>query len=309
MPQEAVDNANEIDLIELIGIVWSGKWRILLAIVLCVALAGYWVFQQKPVYQSEVLLAPAQQDGGSSLGSQFGGLAALAGINIGSSGENNIEEGLAILKSRHFLMGFIHENNLTKVLFANEWDAESQQWRDQRIWYTDEVVSLQPTQSDIVDRFSKLININQDKNTGLTTLKVEWYDPALASEWANRLVKKLNDYMKVVATEQSNKSLQYLEGELKKTSVLEVRQAIFQIMEGHIKNKTIANVGSEYLFRVIDPAVSADEPSKPNKKLIILIAVILGLLLGCIAIFLPRLARSVRDNRSRNVVNSNPDLT
>lgn len=302
MNQTAVENSDEIDLVRLFSIVWSGKWIILLMVLVCGLLAGYWAFQQGPVYKSEILLIPAQQDGGSNLGGQFGGLAALAGINIGGVGENNVEEGLAVLISRHFIADFVEKNNLTKVLFADEWDAGKKKWRDKTVWYSGDIVSLEPSEGDVIDRFLELVSISQDKKTGLIKLKVEWLEPSLASYWANSLVEELNMYMKSIAIEQSEKSLQYLQGELQKTSILEVRQAIFQIMEGHIKNKTIANVGGEYLFRVIDPAVPAERPFKPNKKLIVLLGVLLGLFLGCLAIFIARLVRSVRN--SNNQVNT-----
>ncbi len=96
----------------------------LLATVVAVAVA----FLMTPIYRAEVLLAPVsddQQNSMSAIASQFGGLASLAGINLGSSGSNT-DQVLATLTSRSFIGDFIADKQLMPVLFADKWDAVNQ---------------------------------------------------------------------------------------------------------------------------------------------------------------------------------------
>ena len=59
------------------------------------------------VFKAETLLAPASEEksGASSALSQFGGLAAMAGISIPS--DSNVEQVVATLQSRKFLQKYI----------------------------------------------------------------------------------------------------------------------------------------------------------------------------------------------------------
>ena len=75
---------DEIDLRELFGVLWSGKFKIIaITAIFAVGSVFYalWIPNQ---YKATALLAPAQSDGGglsSTLG-QLGGLASLAGVSI-----------------------------------------------------------------------------------------------------------------------------------------------------------------------------------------------------------------------------------
>ena len=73
-------------------------------------------------------LLPHQEEksGASSALSQFGGLAAMAGISIPS--DSNVEQVVATLNSRKFLRQYIDGKKLLPVLFEEIWDAETQSW-------------------------------------------------------------------------------------------------------------------------------------------------------------------------------------
>ncbi|MBF4377066.1 LPS O-antigen length regulator, partial [Vibrio anguillarum] len=97
---------DEIDLRELFGALWKGK----LLIVLCTAVfavGGVIVALSKPnTYQAEASLVAANEDSGgglTSMGGQLGGLASLAGINLGSGRSGDKAMSLAVLQSRQFI--------------------------------------------------------------------------------------------------------------------------------------------------------------------------------------------------------------
>ena len=82
----------------------------LLSTIVAVSVA----FLMTPIYRAEVLLAPISDDEQNSMSAvvnQIGGLASLAGINLGPSG-NNTDQALATLTSRNFIGNFISENKL-----------------------------------------------------------------------------------------------------------------------------------------------------------------------------------------------------
>ena len=120
---------DEIDLLELIRILLDA-WKTILGVtIVCTGLAFAYAMYAPESFKAETLLAPAEEEksGSSSALSQFGGLAAMAGISIPSS--SNIERVLATLETREFLKKFISSQKLLPIIFDDLWDESSDSWR------------------------------------------------------------------------------------------------------------------------------------------------------------------------------------
>jgi len=231
-------------------------------------------FLLPPVYRAEALLAPVSQDkseGLSAMANQFGDLAALAGVNLGTN-KDKTAESIAALKSRSLSVAFIEKENLKPILFPRKWSAENKKWKDQ-----DDV----PTDWEAFEIFDKDIrSVSVDRKSGLVTLVIEWKDPALAAKWATSLVKQVNNRLRTEAIEEAERSIAYLEKQLGSTSSVEIQQAIYRIIETQTKKKMIASTREEYAFTVIDPAVSPEERARPKRLLIRLAGIIIGVSAG-----------------------------
>jgi len=269
---------DEINLLELWRVVMSYKWLIVAITLATTSLATAAAFIMTPIYRVEVLLAPVTDDkagGLAALAGQFGGLASLAGIDIGGSGSDT-GQSIAFLKSRAFTEEFVRDNNLLPLLFYKKWDADKQAWKVEKL-------QDMPTMWQAFDLFDKKIRfVSEDKKTGLVTLSIEWRDRELAAKWASELVQRINKTMRERAIAEAEKSLKFLNQELQKTSVVDVQQSIYKLIEGQTKTMMLANVREEYAFNVIDPAAIPDENKfiKPKRVLFILVGFIVGGVLG-----------------------------
>jgi uncharacterized protein involved in exopolysaccharide biosynthesis len=264
---------------ENIARIISNEKRLLILITLVTTLFGILYTELvKPIYRSSVLLAPVSEDETSSfsgIAGQLGGLASIAGINIAGSG-TNVDEAVALLKSRALTEGFIIDNNLLPALFPDKWNHKTQEWIDRS---TGEV----PTLWKAFKKFdAEIRTVSESKTTGLVTLSIDWLDPKVASIWARQLVNRANQQMRDRAISDAYKSLDYLEAELIKTSSVEIKNAIYGLIENQIKTAMIANVRNEYSFRIIDPPSmpDLDDPIKPNKIIIIFLSFFIGGRLG-----------------------------
>ena len=103
--------------------------------------------------------------------------------------------------------------------------------------------------------------------------------------WANELVSRINHHEKQLAIKEAEKSIAYLKEQLAKTSVVEMQQAIYQLMEAQTKKIMLANVRDQYAFKVIDPAVVPEKKIKPNRKLIVVLGFMLGLVASIFVVF------------------------
>lgn len=272
----------EINLLDLWRVLVRYKvMTISIALFTTVAVAAA-SFLMTPIYRAEALLAPvsdSQQNSMSAIASQFGGLASLAGINLGSGGSNT-DQVLASLSSRSFIGDFIADKNLMQVLFADKWDARTKTWK---VESPDDV----PTALDAYRLFNEdVLKVDADKKTGLVTLAIEWQNPRQAALWANELVDRINRHEKQFAIKDAEKSITYLKKQLAKTSVVEMRQAIYQLMEAETKKIMLANVRDQYAFKVIDPAVVPEKKIKPKRALIAVLGLMLGLLVSILCALL-----------------------
>jgi len=282
-PQE-----DEINLIELWNVLLAHKKLIIAITTLSTAIALAVALLMTPIYRAETLLAPAQKEKGgglSAMASQFGGLASLAGINVGG-GDSSTDEAIALLKSREFTTKFIQEENLMPILFEKDWDATKKQWINEED---------PPTVWDAYEVFNEIRMVNTEKDTGLVTLAIEWKNPELAADWVNKLVKRINTQQRNEAILKAQKSIQYLNEELAKTSVIEVKQSIYSLIEAQTKNKMLANTQDEYAFRVLDQAVAPEEKVKPKRKLIVVLGFILGGMLGIFLVFFLQFIKNQRE--------------
>ncbi|MDB3957889.1 Wzz/FepE/Etk N-terminal domain-containing protein [Opitutales bacterium] len=287
---------DEIDLLQLIRTLLQA-WKTIVGItILCTGLAVAYALYAQEVFKAETLLAPAQEEksGASSALSQFGGLAAMAGVTIPAN--SNIERVLATLKTRVFLKKFIEEKNLLPVIFEDFWDAASNSWK------------LQLGQESFIseDGISPLrgaIEVDQDKS-GLITLSISWKDPQVAAQWANDLVKQLNEQLREQAISDSKKRVGYLEQELAKTTLQDMRAVLYNLLESEKQKAMLANVNEDFALEVIDPAVAPETREKPNRKLIVALGGVCGGFLGIFTVFFAQFLRKLKSTNSEEVTHS-----
>jgi uncharacterized protein involved in exopolysaccharide biosynthesis len=231
-----------------------------------------------PIYEATVVLAISTPDeeslkggGLSKLASQFGAASDI--LDFGGS-SNQSAEAIATLQSRVLTETYLREQNLLPVIFASQWDAAKGTWKTSSL-------EKQPTLWDGNKYFAKKIRlVTEDKKTGLVTLTISWKNKQQAAQWATDLVARANSYMQQKALDVSARHIEYLNDELKRTSVLELQQAIFRLLEVEIKKTMLARGNPEYAFKTIDPAVVPQEVTRPKRLLIVAFGLAGGLLVG-----------------------------
>ena len=132
---------------------------------------------------------------------------------------------------------------------------------------------------DAVDYFDTGVRaIGEDKKSGLITLSVTWTDAALATEWANELVKRANQRLRSQALQESERNIKYLQGEIAATNVTALQQAIGKVIESEMQKLLLARGSEEFAFKVIDKAVQPKKRAKPQRMLVVLGAAVGGAL-------------------------------
>jgi capsular polysaccharide biosynthesis protein len=276
-----------IDLRALLATLSARRWWIVGCVLVAAVACTTTAFVMTPVYRASVVLTSAsteRNDANNALNSalgSLGSLASLAGLSVGGN-DAATEESLAVLQSRQFTESFIDQKNLMPELFARQWDAKDGTW----------MVSAwrpQPTPARAFKYFDRHVrSVSRDKKTGLVTLQIEWRDRNESAQWANELVQRLNAEMRRRAIGKVDASLGYLQKELISTPEVGMREAIYRLIEGQIKQRMLADVTEEYAFRVVDRAMpsDADDPVRPKKPLLLIGGPFFGLVIGIALVML-----------------------
>jgi LPS O-antigen subunit length determinant protein (WzzB/FepE family) len=262
------------------------RWRLITAAVFGCAVVALVISLFMPkIYRAKIVVAPvmeSEQVGASGLGTEInnelGGIASLAGIDLG--GDARKQQFLATLKSLGFARDFVASENLAPLLFPNLWDAKSGTWKPG--------VKI-PTLSAAARKFADHHRaITEDRKTGMVTVLIDWTSPELAARLANRTIEMVNDRLRGEAVRNADLSIEYLEKELAKTSMVGVQQGINALIEQQIDKSMIANVQKEYAYKIIDPAITPDVKYSPQRALIACIGAIAGLVFSLAYVLLRR---------------------
>jgi len=277
MPQES------IDLIELGRTAWRGRWRIVAVTAVFVAAGAAYAVLATPWFRAETLLMPAEEQRTGGLLTELGGLAGLAGVSVGVS---DSAEPIAVLQSQGFTKQFIEEESLIEVLLKDEWDAEAGRWKEAD-------PAAQPDWRDAVKYFDEEVRtVSEDARTGLITLGIRWTDPVVAADWANKLVKRLNDRMREQALLEADANLKYLQTQLETTSVVSVQQAVGRLLESEMQKAMLARGKQEFALRIIDRAEAPREPFKPRRLIVVLLSAVAGGLLSVLYVLVRQAVRN-----------------
>lgn len=266
----------EVRLAEYIVVLRRARWRILTFVIACTILATIAGLVLPIKYTAVIVVAPVtnSSSGGrlgglSSMVSQFGGLASLAGISLGEDTQR--AETLAVLESGALTERYIAQNNLLPRLYAKRWNPQTRQWRgsDPRDF---------PTLWKANQRFDKSIRtISTDAKSGIVTMKIKWTNATEAATWANGLVTMTNDYLRAKAIAEAETNIQYLNDQAQKTNLMPVKEAIYTILENEINKEMLARGTQEYALKVLDPAQIPEKPS----SLTLLAWIFLGCFSSC----------------------------
>ncbi|TOG90467.1 Wzz/FepE/Etk N-terminal domain-containing protein, partial [Vibrio parahaemolyticus] len=219
---------DEIDLRELLKTLWKGKWIIFVTTIVFATGAVFYALSLPNIYKADALLAPAESSSGgglSKMAGQLGGLAAMAGVNLGGGEVSQAELAVHVLKSRQFISSFISKHDLlVPLMAAKDWDLVNNQLVIDEQIYNEEsgkwlrkangLRSVTPSAQEAFQIFSsEILGIAQDKDSGLLTLSVKHYSPYIAQQWVNWLIEDINKVMRERTIAETSQNLIYLQAQ------------------------------------------------------------------------------------------------
>lgn len=158
-------------------------------------------------YRAASIIIPisSKGSGGSSLVSQFGGLASLAGVNLGG-GAGDSDKIVAILRSRSLAENVINRENLMPTLLGTELRGEKQLEPDsqkERLAMEMAVIALR-----------KAVTINDDKKSKTIQITGVFQDPETSARAVNAYVDGLQMFINTNAFTMAKRNRIFIEDQL-----------------------------------------------------------------------------------------------
>ena len=295
---------DEIDLRELFSVLWAGKTKIIAITAVFAVASVIYALSVPNQYKATALLAPAQSDGGGLSGAlgQLGGLASLAGVSIGGGESSESQIAQEIMKSWSFVEGFIADNDLAVEVYAAEgwskgsnelqinqdaYDSEGSEW----LIEDDSGVVGPPSSWQLFKAFSERVAVSEDKKSGLVSVSIEYYSPQIAKQWLDLYISAINKHMQARQVKKVSNNISYLEAQIGKTSIAEMREVFYTIIEEQTKNKMVAEASPDYAFVAVSPSMVPEEKSQPKRALICILGTLLGGMLSVLLVLVMHYAR------------------
>jgi len=261
------EDTDQVDVVALLRVVWRYKYFIAVVAAVCGLLAVVLALSATYIYRAEVVVTEARDEGmggAASLANELGGLASIAGINLlkGSTGH----EAQAVLRSRHLAEEFVRRNGLVTELLPTARERPT-------LWFA------------VREFRERVLSIREEEDSGTTTIAIEWTDPIVVAHWANEFIALANEIMRTRALDESSRNIKYLNDQLAKTDMVEIKRVMYSLIENETKTHMLANVRKEYAFTVVDPAVVPEQRIWPRRTLMVLTGGVLGVILGVILAF------------------------
>ncbi len=266
--------SEEISLRDFATLLTKRKWLLPSIAAFSIAVGASLSWLIPPTYRATVLVAPVSRTATSgqfgratSMIGRLSGLASLTGL---ANTTMKTAESIAILKSKALTRQYLTKNDLLPLIYANQWNAAKQKWNTRKA--ADIPTLWRATQ--YFDR--KIFSVTTDTKTGLITVTIRWKNPYLAATWANGLVSMANRYLRTRSLAKTTRNIAYLNEQADKTDVVQLKRAIYELIQAQISKAMLAKGTKEYAFKVLDPAIAPQKPSSPKPLLWIFLAFAAG---------------------------------
>lgn len=295
------DEEKPITLFDLLHAVWQGKRLMVLCIFIFTFIAFVYSISRPNIYKASALLSPSGVQVGSGVGQiseQLGGIVTLAGLDLDGRRDSKITLALEVLNSRKFVSNFIEKHDILVSLMAavdwdinknalildeNIYDIESERWLRKPKGLRRAKPSYQEACEVFVNNF---YSITENKISGTYTLSIMHYSPYLAQNWVSWLIEDINEAMREMKKAEVKQSLDYLNTQLNKTHIAEVKSTLYELIDEKTKMLMLVELQKDYIFKVIDPAVVPEFKLKPHRVLICLGGMVSGGVIGLSLIFI-----------------------
>ena len=266
----------EIDLIALAKTFWAGRRTVLISIMICGILGFFIAISTSKEFIATTIMVPSGSDAGSKLGG-LGGLAAMAGINIGSATSSELSPTVypQIISSLPFQLELmktpLNFEELSKpVTFFDYYSDPKIQKPNLLLKYTiglpgviltaikgkqteklvasedNKLLELTSKQRDVRLILSELISLDANPKEGILTLSAKMPEARAAAQLGQRAQELLQQYIIEFKIKKAKANLDFIQQRFDETAQkYEAAQQHLASFSDRNKNVSLATAKTE----------------------------------------------------------------
>jgi uncharacterized protein involved in exopolysaccharide biosynthesis len=289
------NNENEIDIKELLQLLWNGKVYIFFFSLLFMMFASLYLQGAERKHLIEYKLKPVADTQQNNAISSFGSFASIAGIQLPSSSSSDFNIFKELLTSVEVSEIVIINKNLIKNIFNREWDLSINNFSEipksklksnfnllkRTITGDNEVNYMPPNARRLSTYIVKNISIDEDKKTGFLTIRSVSSRPEVMSLLISEVIKIADEIMRQRYINFSREPLAFYKEKLRTARSREHREALAELISTEEQKLMLASKGVYFTAEpYIEPVISL-HPVAPKSALVLLLSLIFGLFTGC----------------------------
>ena len=292
-----------IDLSQLILSLWKNKVLILVVSIMFAVASVLYALSLPNIYVSKTHLVPQVENSSvsSSLGA-YSNLAGMAGISLGSDGDNLSMEAMARIKSFDFFSSqFLPKIKLEDLLAVESWNRKTNTITYKEKLFDDAAKkwirevkapkSIIPSNQEAFREYKKIISVTEDKKTKYVTLSIRHQSPYVAQNWVSIIVDNINESMRKETKDISDQSITFLNEKYEETSVNDLRKAIAELIDAQMQKLMFASVRNDYVYKTIESPLVPELKSSPNRAVICIVGTLIGFFLSIILVLIIQLRK------------------
>jgi hypothetical protein len=225
-------------------------------LIICCAIASGLVtllvtkFVMTPLYRANALLRPNSEQ---TVTGKISGLAMMSGASLGEMvtgmGPQSAaaDEYMQILKSYDFTMALVDQYHLRDLVFP--------QLRK---------LKRQPSDWSVYRMFLSRFDCTYDRIQGSLTLHFMDSNRAVARQVLGLYIKNLSNELRQSDARGAGLAATALRDEAQRTSDVLLQAQLYRLMSHQIEQERLAQVESDFAFKIIQSPVVPDRPYKPS---------------------------------------------
>jgi uncharacterized protein involved in exopolysaccharide biosynthesis len=275
----------------------KARWRpIIIVPLVSIAIAILYLNVTPPRYEAQMRVIAAASSAGDGLSgklSQFGGLAAVAGVSLpDSGGSSSFKLYVEAMHSRDVAEILARDASIMHGVFVSEWDASAKQWRPPSgiIYDTSKTIKPligltnrsweAPGSARLQIWMAQEIAVAQNAKSPVVTVSVRSKDPKFAIMFLKKLNLVIDKMLRARTLLRTDDYIRYLTARMPTIVLAEQRVAIAQALSEQERIKMVASSTRPYAAELFEHPAASDRPVSPEPIKVLAIATVLGLVFG-----------------------------
>jgi len=288
MSQEPNTTKSDIDLNALLSEFRKDFLRIFIITTFSAILSVFYAISLPNIYSSNALLEFADKQetfGGVASGGissqAIGLISSFSGASIGNQDTAKL---IQKMKSRQYINS-LKENDLFLPYLMG---VESFDEVTKTTVFNKELVSTDPiawigqpfkeNSTSLFRAYRSALSLDIDKNSNILNFSVSSKSPEAAYTLSGIIIDQINELTRQEALLEANRSIEFLESELKDTPQTDIRNAISMLISSQLSKKMIAKVDEQYALKRFDAPNFPEYRSSPDRAFISIMGTLIGFL-------------------------------